>query len=338
MPEGKDKFSVVVPVLNSKNHLRPCLDSILAAMERYRNTELIVLDNGSDDGSYEILLNEYGTRARIQQVCGVPVGALRNRGAALAEGEFVVFIDSDCVVVPYYFEQALSILKETGADATGSEYALREDSHWIEETWYRVHTPTHDGPVKFIPSGNLVVKRQAFLSIAGFDEKMISCEDMDLGARLNKAGFKVFQSHSLRTFHLGGDKSLRVFFLKSAWRTMGMFGMFKHNPLFKPVLTLVTHILLCMLAVGNLFNPHLTLIARLVLLVLLVNLAPVLAILYRARQLRRLYSPAKSLLLYHVYFLAQAYGMWRAMTSLGKSAETKHARSARLHGSARSEP
>src|ERR1700693_5984465 len=114
MPEVKDKFSVVVPVLNSKNHLRPCLDSILAAMERYRNTELIVLDNGSDDGSYEILLNEYGTRARIQQVCGVPVGALRNRGAALAEAEFVVFIDSDCVVVPYYFEQALSVVQVSG--------------------------------------------------------------------------------------------------------------------------------------------------------------------------------------------------------------------------------
>ncbi len=59
MAEIKNKFSVVVPVLNSKDHLRGCLDSIQAAMERYGNAELIVLDNGSDDGSYEILCEEY---------------------------------------------------------------------------------------------------------------------------------------------------------------------------------------------------------------------------------------------------------------------------------------
>ena len=185
----KNRFSVVVPVLNAKKHLRACLDSILRAIERYPNAELIVLDNGSVDGSYEILLREYGDRARIQQIRGLPVGALRNRGAALAEGEFVVFIDSDCTVIPDYFEQALAVLQRTNADATGSEYGLDDSCHWIERTWYLIHTPSSDGLVKFITSGNLVIRRTAFLAVCGFDENMISCEDMDLGARLNAAEF-----------------------------------------------------------------------------------------------------------------------------------------------------
>jgi glycosyltransferase involved in cell wall biosynthesis len=46
----KDKFSVVVPVLNSKDHFRDSPTSILAVIDRYSSTELIVLDNGSDDG------------------------------------------------------------------------------------------------------------------------------------------------------------------------------------------------------------------------------------------------------------------------------------------------
>jgi len=58
MPEIRDKFSVVVPVLNAKDFLHRSLDSILAAMDRYGNAELVVLDNGSTDGSYEILLQE----------------------------------------------------------------------------------------------------------------------------------------------------------------------------------------------------------------------------------------------------------------------------------------
>src|SRR5258708_32495237 len=109
MTEIKGRFSVIVPVFNSKDHLRVCMNSILAAIDRYPDAELIVLDNGSDDGSYEILLNEYAARARVQQLCGVTVAALRNRGAALAEGEFLSFIDSDCIMDAAYFEQALQV-------------------------------------------------------------------------------------------------------------------------------------------------------------------------------------------------------------------------------------
>src|ERR1022692_4841879 len=106
--KAKNRFSVVVPVLNAKKYLRACLESILKSIQQYGNAELIVLDNGSVDGSYEILLNEYSDRARIQQIRGVPVGVLRNRGAMSADGEFVAFIDSDCTVMPDYFEQALA--------------------------------------------------------------------------------------------------------------------------------------------------------------------------------------------------------------------------------------
>ena len=84
-----------------------------------------MFDNGSDDGPYEILLNEYAGRARVLQLHDVTVAALRNRGAALAEGEFLSFIDSDCIMDPAYFEQALQVLRER-ADATGSKHALPE--------------------------------------------------------------------------------------------------------------------------------------------------------------------------------------------------------------------
>jgi len=77
----------------------------------------------------------------------------------------------------------------------------------------------------------------------------------------------VYQAHSVRAFHPGGDKSLRVFFLKNAWRRMGMFGMLKNSWLFKPVLTVFAHVLLCILAVANLFASHSALIVRVVIFV-----------------------------------------------------------------------
>jgi glycosyltransferase involved in cell wall biosynthesis len=331
MAEAKIKFSVVVPVLNSKKHLRGCLNSILDAIARYGNAELIVLDNGSVDGSYEILMNEYGDKARIQQICGVPVGALRNRGAQLASGEFVTFVDSDCTIIPDYFEQAVQVLQRTGADATGSEYGLDDSCHWIEKTWYLIHTPKSDGPVKFITSGNLVVRRTAFLQINGFDENMISCEDMDLGTRLNQAGFKVYQAHSVRALHAGGDKSVRVFFLKNAWRSMGMLGMLRHSWLFKPVLTLCAYLALSAAGVIFLAAAHSPLLIRITVFTLLVNLAPLLAVLYRGLQIRRFYAPLRSILLYHLYFAAQLFAIWKALSSARLSPEVRHALSVRLH-------
>ena len=337
MTEIKGKFSVVVPVLNSKQHLRACLNSILAAIEQYGNAELIVLDNGSEDGSYEILLNEYGGRAHVQQIRNIAVGALRNRGAALADGEFLAFVDSDCVIVPDYFEQSVRALQRSGADATGSEYALEDFSNWIETTWYVIHIPSHDGLVKFITAGNFVVRRQAFLAVNGFDETMISVEDMDLGVRLNKAGFKIYQAHAVRAFHPGGDKNLRTFFLKNTWRSIGMFGTLKNTLLFKPIITVVAHASLMILAVGILFVPHLSLIMRVALSGLFFNLAPLLTILYRALQVKRVYKPFQSMLLYHLNFLAQLYAMWNIALSLGATPEVKHAMSVRLYRSAKAQ-
>ncbi len=333
MSETRGRFSVVVPVLNSKDHLRGCLDSILAAMDHHGNCELIVLDNGSDDGSYEILCSEYSSRAQVRQIRGITVSALRNRGAELASGEFLVFIDSDCLIGPDYFDCALPVLRSI-ADATGSEYAVEDSDHWIQKTWRALHVPAGDGFVKYIASGNLVIKRQAFLAVGGFDEKMISCEDNELGLRLNKAGFKVYQSHAVRALHPGGDQDLGVFFRKNAWRSLGMFRMMKHAWMSKPLISTFAHLFLCVAAVINLFGSYTAPLTRIAVSLALVNLAPVLTVLYFFVRVKRFQAPLESVLLYHVYLLARFYALWKIVISMGASPERKVAIGARLHSSA----
>jgi GT2 family glycosyltransferase len=283
-------------------------------MASYGNAELIVIDNGSTDGSYEVLLNEYGRYARILQIKGITVAALRNRGAAMAEGEFLSFIDSDCIVGPDYFQQALAILR-TRADATGAKYELPTSPHWIEKTWYNIHARSHDGFVNYLNGGNFLVKFQAFQAVNGFDETLIATEDSELCQRLNQSGFKVFEAHAVRSIHLGGDKSLGVFFRKTAWRTMGMFGMLKHSWISPPLFTSLAHMILCLGSILNLFVAPLPLAVRLVLSIGLFNFAPLSTVLYRGWQRKRLYAPLQAILLYHVYFLGRFYALYKLMFS-----------------------
>ena len=308
------KFSVIIPVFNAMHYLRACLDSVLVAMASYGNTELIVIDNGSTDGSYEVLLNEYGRYARILQIRDITVAALRNRGAALAQGEFLSFIDSDCVVGPDYFQQALHVLR-TRADATGAKYELPTSPHWIEKTWYNIHARSHDGFVNYLNGGNFLVRRQAFQAVNGFDETLIATEDSELCQRLNQSGFKVFEAHAVRSIHLGGDKNLRVFFRKTAWRSMGMLGMLKHSWISLPLFTSFAHLLLCLGGILNLFITPSSLAVRVALSIALFNLAPVVTVLYRGWQLKRLYAPLQAILLYHVYFLGRFYALYKLMFS-----------------------
>jgi glycosyltransferase involved in cell wall biosynthesis len=313
MSEITGKFSIIVPVFNGKQHLRACMDSIVAAMASYGNAELLVIDNGSTDGSYEVLLNEYGRLARILQIRGITVAAMRNRGAALADGEFLSFIDSDIIVGPDYFQCALDVLR-TQADATGAKVEVPQSPHWVENTWYKIHARSRDGFVNYINSGNFLVRRRTFLAVNGFDETMIATEDSELGQRLNQKGYKVYEAHALRAIHLGGDKSLRVFFRKTSWRTMGMFGMLTHSWISVPLFTTFAHMLLCLGALLILLTP-LSLVVRFALFICFSNLAPVASVVYRGWQRKRFYAPLQAIMLYHVYFLGRFYALYKLMFS-----------------------
>lgn len=99
-----DLISVIVPVYNVEPYLRKCLDSILA--QTYTNLEIIVVDDGSTDGSGRIC-DEYAAKdARIRVIHKANGGLsdARNAGMAVAKGSYIGFVDSDDYVAPKMYE------------------------------------------------------------------------------------------------------------------------------------------------------------------------------------------------------------------------------------------
>ena len=111
------KLSIIVPVYNAEKFLRPCLDSLLT--QNVKDSELILVDDGSRDGSAGIL-EEYRAREperiRVITVENGGQGRARNLALDLAKGEFLGFADSDDWVKPDIYEKMIARAEETGAD------------------------------------------------------------------------------------------------------------------------------------------------------------------------------------------------------------------------------
>jgi glycosyltransferase involved in cell wall biosynthesis len=305
------KISVIIPVFNSKKYLRTCLESVTAAINKYGAAELILVDNGSTDGSYEILLSDYRNIARIHQIGGVTISALRNLGARLAQGEYLSFIDSDCVIPKDYFHSAMAVFSTRKADAAGCYYSLPEAPSWIEETWDNINRRGVNTYVPYLFSGNLLIKKSVFEKVGGFNEELITGEDAELGLRLNASGFKIFATPDITAVHLGNPKTLGQFFRKHTWHGLGMFGSLKVSWKDKPLLATFTHLFFTTLGLMNVFVPWVTLSIRIAALLLLSVSVPAVAVAYRAAKRGGTYRPLRSVLLYHIYFSARVWALFK---------------------------
>ena len=140
-------ISVIVPVYDVAPYLPACLDSVLA--QRHRELDVVVVDDGSTDGSGEIA-DRYAARddrVRVEHVANGGLGAARNVGLRLARGEYLAFADSDDVVPPDAYALLLRALKRSDAElATGNVVRLEGD-RTVPLPWMdRMHTP-FVGPV-----------------------------------------------------------------------------------------------------------------------------------------------------------------------------------------------
>lgn len=106
--EQTARISVIVPVFNAEAYLSECIESVLN--QSYRNVELILVDDGSTDGSLEICRSwERDPRVRIRSTDNHGVSHARNLGLELASGEWVTFLDSDDYLLENALEQLMAL-------------------------------------------------------------------------------------------------------------------------------------------------------------------------------------------------------------------------------------
>ena len=107
------KVSVIIPVYNSEKYISECLDSVLN--QTFKDIEIICIDDGSTDKSFDIL-NRYNIKEKritllTQKNLGQSVA--RNKALEIAKGEYIYFLDSDDYIEPNLIEECIKKLDET---------------------------------------------------------------------------------------------------------------------------------------------------------------------------------------------------------------------------------
>ena len=126
--------SVVVPVYNVREYLEECLDSILS--QTYESIEVIIVDDGSTDGSSKVV-DRYALKdGRIIAVHKKNGGLsdARNAGIRVAKGDYVMFVDSDDYVDSRFVETALQNIREHGADVACFRFTYVDDESEIKRS------------------------------------------------------------------------------------------------------------------------------------------------------------------------------------------------------------
>lgn len=197
-----DLVSVIVPVYNGADSLRACLTALLAS--DYPAFEVIVVDDHSTDNSIAVA-REFS----CQTVCmptNSGAAAARNRGAQMARGDILFFLDADILVEPDTLSKIIATFYALpGISAMFCSYqpGTIPTNFWSE---YKnlVHHYTHqisNNEAATFCGGFGAIKRQVFLDFDGFDEGYRSLEDIELGYRLHQAGHRIFLNKDIQLTH-----------------------------------------------------------------------------------------------------------------------------------------
>ena len=206
--ENKYKISVVIPTLNRINTLQRALDSVIN--QTYKPAEIIVVDNGSSDGTLKFLREQY-PKITILTENKIGVSSARNKGIKKSIYQWIALLDSDDAWHPRKLEIQTSML-----DSALKEYNLiHTDEVWFRNNKHINQMKKHkkQGGYIFerclslccISPSSVLFKKNILDKVGLFDESLPVCEDYDMWLKICSSEEVLFAQDKL-TYKYGGHK------------------------------------------------------------------------------------------------------------------------------------
>jgi GT2 family glycosyltransferase len=185
------KVSIIMPVYNGAQHIREAIASVFA--QTYTDWELIVVDDGSTDDTVNVVASLGVSLTFLKQQNHGP-SAARNLGLHSATGSYVVFLDADDLWHENFLDTTVTQLDQVDDDVVGVGSGwVYTDQDGKELSHTRMSRTGYLGLHDFLvtnpfPIHAILTRREALLSVDGFDTQILAMEDWDLWLRLIATG------------------------------------------------------------------------------------------------------------------------------------------------------
>ncbi len=211
---NQEKVSIVIVTYNGLSFLKKCLPTI--KKQTYKNIEVVVVDNNSQDGTENFLKNNWPNIRVVKNSINNGFAKANNQGAQIAKGTFLFFLNNDTELFPNTVSKLVNAYRPTsiltafqiptrnkklsgrcgaGLDLFGYPFT-KDENHQKTKLFYA------DGAALFL-------KREDFMKIGMFDEKLFMFqEDVDLSWRAQIMGFKIVPCKDAKLYHFYGGTAL----------------------------------------------------------------------------------------------------------------------------------
>ena len=216
----KKKISIVIPSHNEARHLPKLLRSIDNLLMSLFDPQIVVVDNGSSDGTQELLKDMCLVLKRIEKKEFPSI--VRNFGTQFAANEVLIFLDADTEVTEAWGKRLNQIWDELDRGdllVTGAKCSVPNDPTMIEKYWFDKLGVGSDPT--YINGCNIVTNKTTFQTIGGFDEELETGEDVDFAKRSKQEATLIRHDSAFRVIHHGYPKSLMAFIRRELWHSTG---------------------------------------------------------------------------------------------------------------------
>jgi cellulose synthase/poly-beta-1,6-N-acetylglucosamine synthase-like glycosyltransferase len=236
-------YSIVVAAYLRSDEIEEFLKSMIS--QKYKDFEIIISDGSPDDRLREVIL-KYTTYYKLRHIYekNLKASESRNLGCQHAEGDYFIFLDSDCIIPEDYLLKVDEFLSKNPVDAFGGPDKAHESfTPTMKAINYAMTSFLTTGGIrgkkksvgKFNLRGfNMGISRKVFQTTGGFSTMQVA-EDIELSARIDKAGFKKALIPDAYVYHKRKSN------FKKFWKQLKMHGKgridlyMRHKEELKPV-------------------------------------------------------------------------------------------------------
>jgi glycosyltransferase involved in cell wall biosynthesis len=184
------EVSAIIPTYNRRELVVRAIESVLAQTRRVE--EIVVVDDGSTDGTGAMLLGRYGDRIRYVQQANAGVSAARNHGMSIAQGRYFALLDSDDEWLPEKTARQVEWMQaHPGYGMVLCDVERVDGQHRLVDVFHRRQTIREDGWVlrwiihnPALAPASALLRREVIADVGGFDETLRTAEDIDFHMRV----------------------------------------------------------------------------------------------------------------------------------------------------------